>query len=299
MKNSPNLFHERRVQLDFDVRKTGGVSHLGRLNYEKARHPLGSHRHHDAMEICYLARGRQTYVVNGTSFQLKPGDVFVTFPNEIHSSGGEPEEKSILYWLVVDLEARDPLFLLPLVEARLLRDALASLNRRHFQAARNLNAPLDQAIVEFRKEGPWRYPRVRNHLLEFVTRIIETAATNDGEGGRHSPTINSVLTYIEKNLDRAANVNDLAKVANLSASRFKQKFKQEVGIPPGEYFLRRKIEAAEEMLSRDRLTVTDVAFRLGFSSSQYFATVFKRFNAISPLAFRKTRAVWKECPVAR
>ena len=69
-------------------------------------------------------------------------------------------------------------------------------------------------------------------------------------------------------------------VARLSESRFKARFKREMGVPPAEYWLRKKVEQASVLLAK--ATITQVAHQLGFSSSQYFATVFKRYTLTSP-----------------
>ena len=72
-------------------------------------------------------------------------------------------------------------------------------------------------------------------------------------------------------------------IARLSESRFKTRFKREMGVPPEEFWLRQKIERATVLLKTRN--VTEVAHELGFSSSQYFATVFKRYTRVSPSRF--------------
>ena len=83
----------------------------------------------------------------------------------------------------------------------------------------------------------------------------------------------------------------LARLVRLSPSRFKVRFLEEVGLPPREYVLRHKLGLAEQRLRRGE-SVTSVAHELGFSSSQYFATVFRRFagHAPSTLAPPRRRA---------
>ncbi len=75
----------------------------------------------------------------------------------------------------------------------------------------------------------------------------------------------------------------LAQVARLSESRCKTRFKREIGVPPAEFWLRKKIERAIVLLKNHN--VTEVAYELGFSSSQYFATVFKRYTLVNPSQF--------------
>jgi AraC-like DNA-binding protein len=78
---------------------------------------------------------------------------------------------------------------------------------------------------------------------------------------------------------------ELAAEAELSPSRFKSKFKAQIGIAPHEFILRCKMEAAKQMFLERRKTGTDTAMDLGFSSSQYFATVFRRFTRQTPIEF--------------
>jgi AraC-like DNA-binding protein len=93
-----------------------------------------------------------------------------------------------------------------------------------------------------------------------------------------------VLQHIENHLEDPVHVPRLAEVARLSESRFKTRFKRELGVPPAEFWLRQKIEKATLLLKSK--SVTEVAHELGFSSSQYFATVFKRYTLCSPSRFR-------------
>jgi AraC-like DNA-binding protein len=58
-----------------------------------------------------------------------------------------------------------------------------------------------------------------------------------------------------------------------------------MGIAPHEFILRCKVETAKKFLRDQNRNVTDTAMELGFSSSQYFATVFKRFTQQTPLEF--------------
>ena len=49
---------------------------------------------------------------------------------------------------------------------------------------------------------------------------------------------------------------------------------------------RKEIERAQALLLGGDHTVTNVAFGLGFSTTQYFATVFKRYTGQTPTGFR-------------
>lgn len=80
---------------------------------------------------------------------------------------------------------------------------------------------------------------------------------------------------------------DLPLLENMSLSSYHRQFVQVIGLSPAEYILKRKIEKAKELLASTDMSVTDIAYRYGFSSSQYFATAFKRFCYCTPTQYRK------------
>jgi transcriptional regulator GlxA family with amidase domain len=95
-----------------------------------------------------------------------------------------------------------------------------------------------------------------------------------------------MMDYVEANMEQPLPLVELAQHVGLSLPRLKSKFKQEVGVAPGDYIARRRIQRAAQLLNETNDSVTEIAMRLGFSSSQYFATVFKRYTLHSPKSAR-------------
>lgn len=277
--------NERRI-LDFRPLGFRDVAVLGRYNYAAVHHPLEEHSHDDMLEICCLERGEQTYFVGAERFDLTGGDVFVTFPGETHGTGNEPEGKGVLFWLLIRVPGAGRRFLsLSPAEGRRLVDALLALPSRHFRAGVNLIPTLHRVFDAFdRADDPLRCIELQNLLLRFLLDLLKAA----GESRPAlSPEIAEVQRFIADNLGGEITVRSLARLACLSEPRFKARFKSEVGIPPAEYVIRKRIEAAQPLLEDGRRTVTDVAMQLGFSTSHYFADVFKRYTGKTPSEFRR------------
>lgn len=276
-----------RTRLEMDLGKLGirSVPILGRYNYTRAMPGLEVHRHPGAIEICYLVRGRQTYAVGGRRFNLRGGDVFLTLPGEEHGTGGEPEEKGLLYWLTLRAPSRTggSLLGLPPAESRALWKALRGFSRRHFPGTLAMKNQLDAVTdLAHQRVSPLSRIAAGNLLVGFILAVV--SAHGMAVLARERRRFANVFSWIESHIEspEELTVARLAKLAGLSPSRFQAAFKQETGIPPAEFALRARITEAARRLARPGADVTSVAFALGFSSSQYFASAFKRFTNIQP-----------------
>jgi AraC family transcriptional regulator len=87
-------------------------------------------------------------------------------------------------------------------------------------------------------------------------------------------------------------LEQMASQAGLSQSAFLRAFRGTLGCTPGEFVLRRRTEAAKEMLLRTDMTIADVAHALGYSSAAHFSTAFCSRCAVNPRQFRRVGGIW-------
>jgi AraC-like DNA-binding protein len=259
---------------------------FGRYEYSSAHPGLTTHAHPHTVEICYLERGCQTYRVRGREYHLVGGDIFVTAPDEPHDTGGYAEDRGILYWVNLRMPQRDrSVLMLPPTESAALMNKLATLPDRHFVGRPVFKEIFNEvfALCEQPAEPLVRVAIV-NELVRCVLAVISCAQEHIGL--HRSPPIARIVERVKSYPDRDYSLVDLAEEAGLSLSRFKANFKAQMGLAPHEFVIRCKIDLAKKLLLDERKSVTDTAMELGFSSSQYFATVFKRFTHQTPIEFR-------------
>jgi AraC family transcriptional regulator len=95
-----------------------------------------------------------------------------------------------------------------------------------------------------------------------------------------------VIERIESLQD--VSVAELAASANLSPFYFARAFKHTTGVAPHHFQQRVRIERAKDLLTSTRLSITEIAFRVGYGSSQTLARVFRRDVGASPLEYRRS-----------
>lgn len=278
-----------RLILDMKRHDINVFDEFGRYNYVNAQTILPTHTHPGMIEICYLAKGSQEYFVGEETFKLYGGDVFVSFPDEVHGTGNVPEEKGTLYWMVLKRpeEGKDYLGL-SFADAEELFNRLLRLPERLFKGRTECERLLQSIIrIYFRNRDALTKMELNNQLVAFLLHIIHTGEKTQTRA--YSSRITEIIHYIDDNLFDILDLEDLADKCNLSVSRFKHLFKEETGIPPAEYIIRRKVEKAQAMIEEQELSIKNIAYDLGFSSPAYFSTVFKQYIGYSPTSHKQNK----------
>jgi len=250
---------------------------------------LVDHIHGGLMEICYLKSGKMIFQVGGKDYVMHGNEIFVTWPDEVHSSGNHPQGRGVLYWMQVRLPAREAgksksfLGLDRPCAGPLIR-RLDRLPHRHFNGRRELATVFNRIVRTIHDpNNEMKSTVLANTIVQWLLMVNE--CSNRAIHRVISNEVQAVLRHIDRHLTEPIALDNLAGIAGLSTSRMKARFREELGMPPHEYILRCRIDRAVKLLAGGQGSVTKVAYDLGFSSSQYFATVFKRFTHRTPRQF--------------
>lgn len=103
-----------------------------------------------------------------------------------------------------------------------------------------------------------------------------------------SPTRLRKVRQVMSDQRQPASVTELADAVALSRTHFAKSFKAATGRSPYRAASELRIEEAKRLLSHRNLSMTDIAFELGFSSSAHFSSRFKQLTGMSPTGWRAT-----------
>ncbi|WP_420322360.1 AraC family transcriptional regulator [Flagellimonas sp.] len=258
---------------------------FGYYRYNTVEPILDDHQHKDVLEICFCLKGRQYYQIGENLIKLTGNHILIVPPNVDHGSGVYPEDIGELYWLQLSLDSsKGPLFHLPDEQSDFLLQKLVENGGELIKGAFGVESLLEKLMVLLENPND-----VFNRLQigqSIIQLLIEVCALSDTlQPVEDSERISLLKDYIEKNLHRTIYVDELADLVNFSVPYLKSWFKLNFGVPPRAYVNRSKIEKAKIQLI-DTKSITTVAYELGFGSSQYFATTFKKYTGMSPRKFK-------------
>lgn len=248
---------------------------IGRSSQSVARPGLPPHAH-DVLEICVIERGQVDWFVGSQTYPLAAGAIFFTKPQQTHGSMTEAIQPCVLSWLQVDQR---------LVDRALSRELLA-IERSTWLDDGRLAGLHGAMLDECRHPRPDSPRMTRALLLQFLSTAIRQAGPTALRQELPTP-VQRVIDLIEERPDERWTLDQLQRHAGVGRSRLHALFQAHLGQSPGAYVLRQRLRWTHIALRQTDASITDIALRSGFSSSQHFATAFRKCFGVSPQQCRR------------
>ena len=273
--------YQRLTERDHRIACMGAFGHCNRQENDP---PLREHFHLNCMEIHVMLKGIQVFFVDGEHYKLSGDQIFLTLPNVAHSSGDIPQLRAEFYYFQLNLIDHKKILGLDTQHTRSLVNRLNAIEGHVFRSSSFINLLMAGAFHNLATRDANLRCCAQAQIVSFLHLLCDIASRS--EMPVTTPFATEVCSNIAQRLTEEISLEGLAKDFGYSLSRFKAKFRSEVGLTPMHYINREKIELSKEYLARG-VTVTDTAMQLGFNSSNYFSTVFRRFTSQSPSQFQR------------
>jgi AraC-like DNA-binding protein len=162
-------------------------------------------------------------------------------------------------------------FVKPVVETELLEslNTLANFNSRNLPARKGqqLQAPLpeDLPVKPVRSE---------------VARLLPA------------------LRYVAQHYHQRVTADAVAKACGLTRYEFSRRFRETFRTTFRDYLMRARINEARRLLTEGRVSITGIAYSVGFNDGSHFARMFRRFTGLRPSEYADTQAMEPSTPAA-
>ena len=285
-------------------RLTDETNGLNTIGYWDASEPqdwgLDWHRN-EGIEFHFLESGRMPYFQGNQQMELQPNYLTITRPWEAHKVGNPEVGIGKFYWIILDLDVRRPHqhWIWPdwVVLAPRDLDRLTTILRQNdkvmWKADNRITTcfkGIGKAVDSDRKGS--HASRIRLLINQLLLLILEMLEQDEVELNElltdSSRSVRLFLQELDNNLTENWTIERMAKSAGVGLTRFTHHCKKLTNQTPMRYLMMKRITLAKKLLIRyPEMSVTEVAFMTGFSTSQYFSTVFKKFEKCTPVQFRQ------------
>lgn len=259
-----NVFHIKSLYTAFTINIGGKYNFAG--------------ERHNFWELVIAAEGEVGVTAGENAWAMKAGEAVLHPPMEFHriwgagttgrfvvfsfGADGLPAEAGGTF-AGVDLE---------------LADSLLQQTREYFQMKSIRFEPVQEETIQM-------------HILvkeweRFLLELTGLKKQVDREKkSRPARNYASIVRVLEEHIHENLSVEEIAELCKMSPASVKQTFSRYAGMGIMSYFNRMKVEAAVFML-RSGSSVQETAAALGFSSQNYFSTVFKRIMGKPPTTYK-------------
>ena len=118
-------------------------------------------------------------------------------------------------------------------------------------------------------------------VLDYIRKVADIRKTETNR------LIRNVYSFVNNNLTKEFNTQDIADELKISRPYLSKVFKEETGITLSEYITKERIHEGERLLKYTDRSISYISSNLGFSSQSHFTRVFKQINGLTPLEYRK------------
>jgi AraC-like DNA-binding protein len=271
------------------------------IKFYSVANPVKMHRH-EFMELVIVSEGMGIHFTDTEEYAIEAGDVFAITGDTAHG-----------YKDVKDLQVVNLLFdpkwffsLTSLARESLGFHALFSLEPRfrkvyHCQnklhlTKKELHKLLELVYIlieELAAKKTLHELIVQTVFLHFVGLLSRFYDQREILPSDSLLKVGQCLSLIEKNYDKPIRLASLANTIHVSPRSLLRIFKNILGTSPIDYLIRLRIEKARELLYDSGLSITQIAYLVGFNDSNYFARQFKKITGITPRSISSKIPLYK------
>jgi len=246
--------------------------------YPKAhRHSMRRLQHDDYL-LMYCIDGVGHLRVGEKHAEIHAGDMVMLSPGQTHAYYADGDKPWSLFWFHFKGEQATEIEAMLGLDTNMpvLRQLSVLSLQAHFYALMDLLAT-GYSLNNF--------ALIASHVQLILTHTVALLERNT-----HSVALDSVkraTSFMRENLHRNVSLDEFSEHGNMSKFHFNRRYKAITGYSPIQHFTHLKVEQACIMLEQPVLSVSQIAFKLGYDDPLYFSRVFKKKTGLSPTAYRK------------
>ncbi|MBI9102712.1 MAG: AraC family transcriptional regulator [Spirochaetales bacterium] len=241
---------------------------------------------HSAIEICLITEGRGSFFIGEEEYAVKPGNIFLTHPMQVHRSKADAFAPYRMYYLAFNI-AEDSVFS-PMYKQ------LARMDKHLVVDQYNLSHFFGLLVAEMlmQEEGAEAAIRSLFHtIIVYLHRnfLVDRLKVTKKITSRHL-LIQKVVAIVEKDFEKGLDLKSIAGQIGYTPSYLSRIFKQQMGKSLSQYWNQLRMSRARMYIhSEPDKTLQEISRMVGIEDYHYFSRLFKLYCGHSPTEERKSQ----------
>ncbi|MGN0535140.1 MAG: AraC family transcriptional regulator [Eubacterium sp.] len=235
-------------------------------------------KNYNSLLITHILDGTFTYIKDGKHITARKGDTVILDCYKPHEYYTNDSFESI--W--IHLAGANSFELFEEIES-------SNGNLVKCKDIQHIRKLLFRIFDGMKGDNPTTELSVSLDIYKIFTELLNPQSAKSKGENSYEDSIQSVKEHIAENLNENLTVSRLAEIVNMSSSHFSRVFKQQTGFSPYDYILISRLNRAKYLLQVTDMTVSSIAYEIGFNSESNFIYFFTENEGISPGKFRRLK----------
>lgn len=250
----------------------------------RERHALAFPAHlHYHIEMGVLIDGRTEMRVDSRAYELEGGDLFISFPNQVHEYKTIEKEHRILFIFNPDfLPQLSKQFRSTLPVTNVIKGAMGD---------GEISYLMNKIADLYGTDAPNKELMIQGYLLALFGRIFGAIETYDAQSQnlQDAKILGSILKYCAQNYDQPLTLSVLERELHVSKFYISHTLSSKLNIGFNDYINSLRISQACKYLMDSDFSITEISELVGFNTLRTFNRAFIKHLGVTPTQYRAKR----------
>ncbi len=253
---------------------------------------------HTFFELHIIPKGRGSITIDGSKFEVKPRQFYLTGPYVNHSQISDaenPMEEFCLKFEVNALNSSNRNSAYSPKEIILLKEILSRTYPFSFEDVFEIRSKFEQLFIEAKMQEIGYKLKIQLLITDILVDVLRTVSGMSGAIPKYAhiqksiqqERIDRIAAFVSAHYMDEISIHSLVQLLFLSPRQINRIMVAAFNMTFHEYLLCKRFEAAKRLIEETSHTLEEISFLSGFSSPHHLYQVMKRFNYKNPRVMRK------------